>query len=150
MQWQQPLRARLSLCHLQQEPETHPFLLLLIGLPHDIVGSPDVVGQVVCHALAEIWLGSGIREWDGLTGADQSCIKRPAYHQCFRLMCSYCDTQLHMFLSPAAATAVVMLCTRLPLVIAASQVQTLQLVNRWHCSCSRQNKGFGAEYTAKD
>lgn len=74
-----PLTLLFSFGHLQQKAKSHPRLFWLIGLPHDIVSAPDVIGQVVCHALAQVWLYSGHRKGNWLSWADQSCIKGPAY-----------------------------------------------------------------------
>ena len=72
------MRLMITLCHLQQKTETHPLLLLLIRLPHNVIGTPDVVSQIICYSLAQVWLGPRIGKWDGLAWAHKGCIKRPA------------------------------------------------------------------------
>ena len=64
--------------NLNQESETHVRCLVSIWRPHDVVGPPDVVVQVVRDSLGHVWLGSDLLEWQSVAWRHQRGIQGSA------------------------------------------------------------------------
>lgn len=67
--------------HLKLESEAHVGALVPVRLPHDVVGAPDVVGQVEGHSLCHVRRRQRIGERVRHPRAHQSTVQRPAQTQ---------------------------------------------------------------------
>lgn len=72
------LRTRGQRADLDDEAEALSGAASAVGLPHDVVGAPDVVGQQGVHPAGQVW--RDVRVWEGRRGTrtHQRRIQKPA------------------------------------------------------------------------